>query len=156
MEMRCIIKLYKYENSNGSFSKLAELTTYEDINMSAKQLFEKVMADKEEFLKNNFFIMEVNSSDDISDIHNFYSIRTDINSKISEIEIAGPNNLDKPMLIDAIIGRKPRLKDTELVKRGLAYESTLDPEIKWVTDIKERLEKMNVLRLKEIYEKLKS
>ena len=152
MEMRCAIKIYQYQNNTGNFSKLTEAVTYEDINMSAKQLFEKVMSDKQELLKNKFFIMEVDSSDDISDSHNFYSIRTDINCKINEIDIAGPNNLDKSMLIDAIVGCSPMMSmlNTKLVTahdRGKCM---------WVPDVKDRLQKMNVLRLKEIYEKLKS
>ena len=155
MEMKCIIKVYQFENANGCFSKLIEVLNYEDINMSAKQLFEKTMIGKEEEMKNGFFIMDVSTSDDISDTHNFYSIRTDLNSKISEIVIAGPNVMDKSMLIDAIVGCQPK-SDTDLIKRGFIYESTLDSVWKWVPDIKERLEKVNNLRLKEIYKKLKS
>lgn len=152
MEMKCIIKVYEYQNSSGSFTKLSEVLNYEDINMSAKQLFEKVMMDKDDLLKNKFFVMEVNTIDDMGDTHNFYTIRTDLNSKITEINIAGPNVLDKSMLIDAIVGCTPT---SDLIPKGF-----ISMEVKgtryWVPDIKERLEKMNILRLKEMYQKLKS
>jgi hypothetical protein len=132
---------------------------YEDINMSAKQLFEKVMENRQELLKNKFFIMEVITIDDITDTHNFYTIRTDLDCKITEIVIAGPNSLDTNMLIDAIVGCKPNNEISKLkFSNALVY---MNKEIRgqgwqWVPDIKERLAKMNVLRLKEIYKKLKS
>ena len=164
MEMRCIIKVYKFEEANGSFSKVLEELSHEDINMSMKQLFEKVTHIIDDDVKaNSFFIMEVNivmdKDNQFNDTHDFYSIKTSSIGTVSDIVKASPTNLDNNMLIDAFIGCEPDIfrLDTKYVSNLVNLKlDTIEEGWKWVEDVREKLENMNTLTLKDIYEKLKS
>ena len=82
--------------------------------------------------------------------------------------MVGPNNLNQDVLIDAIIGCKPtpsfymkcqdRLID-KIVVRPLSkfYPDSYDEDnFSWTIDAKDRLKKVNVIRLREIYKKLRA
>lgn len=156
--MKCSIAIYEYIIKNGGFDLLIRDNLYEvDANTSAKELFEFMMTGLNK--SNKFFIMQVKYSDKVLQ---FYTIRTNVKESVECISMIGPNTLDKDMLIHAIIGCKPTLKfmdscSDRIIKKALSY-SVVDSEGKmnWPPDIKDRLEKVNHLRLKEIYEKLRA
>lgn len=155
-EMKCCIGVYEYNTKDGGFDPLVAGQLYKDINTSAKELFEDIIENMVNDISNKFFVMTVESiiEEPFHSTNNFYTIRTDVKGNIQDIEIIGPNNIDKNMIIDAILGcdiTEDFLKscNDRLVSKSIDNN-------KWSSDAKDRLSKVNILRLKEIYEKLKS
>ena len=167
MEIRCNTEVYEYEMKTGRFKEPHLMVLYTDENTSAKEMFERVMDDKNSIC-NKFFVMCIKSqyTDDTNVSISFYTVRTNTRGIIDNIDAIGPNNLDQDVLIDAIIGCKPtttffmKCNDRiieKIVNRSMVDDSNYDEEnFSWSDDAKDRLKKVNTLRLKEIYEKLKS
>lgn len=169
MEMRCDVKIYEYQLKNGNFIISAAQLIHTDVNTSAKEIFNMVM-DSKDNISNKFFTMIIESTiNEPFDVSiNFYTVRTNLSGAVQEINIIGPNNLDQEMLIDAIIGCKPTVKFwmnckdkilEKVVVRPLSkfYPDSYDEDgFKWTDDAKDRLKKVNSIRLKEIYEKLRA
>lgn len=137
--------VYEYDVRTGSFKFATNKTSKDSINN---------LLPWEEY-KNKFLLIY---QDNYSN-HDFHTIRTDNEGNIIEYRTIGPNNYDKEMLIDAIVGCKPT-RPVCMKTFGQMYKKLIEsPEIgewEWVSDIKQRLEKMSVIRLIEVYKKLKS
>lgn len=154
--MNVDITLYEYSIMTGQYDIVKS-----DVRMDGdiKELFEFVTTDVDKM--NKFFIVRTEYIGLCQAI--FYSIRTDKDGNIVELEKIVPNNIDKDMLIDAIVGCNPSKEFMELCKDRIierCIEFGTIPGEKtfyiWTHDVKDRLKKMNALRLKEIYKKLKS
>lgn len=158
-EMKCYVGIYEYKIKTGSFDKVIEAIYHTDVNTSAKEIFEHFLRDNST-TSNKFYTMQVESiiETPFQDSINFYTIRTNTKGDIDEIDIINPNNLDKDMLIDAIIGCVPTEQFAITCKDAVIRKSIemVDKKFQWGQDAKQRLSKVNVLRLKEIYTKLKS
>lgn len=161
MEIRCSIEVHEYEMKTGRFKEPHLMVLHTDENTSAKEMFERVMDDKNSIC-NKFFIMSVKSqyADDTKVSISFYTIRTNIRGIVDTIDAVGPNNLDQDVLIDAIIGCKPSstflAKCNDRIIEKIVVKINDYSDFTWSDDAKDRLKKVNTLRLKEIYEKLKS
>lgn len=154
------IEIYGYNNTDGTFTDVNSSSMHGNINTSAKQLFEETIQ-WDESIANRFFLMSIQTIAEIAsdgtkpfeDHMEFYTIRT--NSRgIEEISIIGPNMVDKDILIDAIIGCEPTQEFIDSCKDRIVDKLVTESE--WAHDAKERLSKVNPIRLKEIYTKLKS
>ena len=158
-DMKCCVGIYEYKINNGSFEKVIEAIIHTDVNTSAKELFDHFTKGNME-IPNKFYIMQVESivEKPFQDTINFYTIRVNIKGDIEEISIVSPNALNKDILIDAIIGCTPTehfaITCTDNVIRKCI--ELRDSKFVWRADTKQRLQKVNVLRLKEFYQKLKS
>lgn len=153
-EMKCVVSLYEFKNKTGNYEIFKEELLHTDVNTSVKELFDRIISDEE--IENKFYVMHVKYTMEkpFSDYNQFYKIRTDLKGKIFDISLIGPNSIDKNILIDAIIGCTPPedFKD-KVVSKCICIQNNKPT---WTEDTKERLSKVNDIRLKEIYEKLKS
>lgn len=157
-ELHLAIQIYEFRVKNGGFTQVIAGTHYTDENTSAKQLFEFMVENFQHDTKNKFFIMTIEGTSQDEFANNFYTIRTNTKGDIEDIQIINPNSLDKDLLIDAIIGCKITGKfavscTDAVIKKCIVLENK---EFKWSSDAKDRLKKVNSLRLKEFYKKLKS
>ena len=160
MEMRCEIKIYEYDIKTGNYNNFAAAVLHKDINTSAKQMFDEVIKNNDKIF-NKFFVMEIESvvEEPFKDSIDFYTVKTNEKGDIDEINMVGPNNLNRDVLIDAIMGCKPtksfysKYKDRVIDK---IVEKQNDEEFRWADDAKDRLKKFNVIRLREIYKKLRA
>ena len=157
-ELHLGVKILEYKIKTGGFEAVIAGTMYTDMNTSAKEIFENMVENFHHDVKNKFFIMDVEGTVKDEFSHNFYSIRTNTDSKIEDIQIISPNNLDKELLVDAILGSKisDRFASSctdAVIKKCIVFE---DKQFKWSSDAYQRLQKVNSLRLKEYYKKLKS
>ena len=160
MEMRCEIKIYEYQPREGKFSLFTTQLIYTDVNTSAKEMFKMIMKSKDD-MNNKFFTMIIDTTikEPFEDSIDFYTVKTNVNGDVDDITIIGPNNLDQEMLVDAILGCKPtkefvdKCNDRIIDKITYPYDGI---SLEWTDDAKDRLKKVNVLRLKEIYQKLRA
>lgn len=161
------ISIFEYEIKTGMYKTVIFNRMDESItNLSVKELFLTTIGFTEISMKNKFFIMQVEFTTNKKSKFNIYSIRTNTDDSIEDISDIGPNTLDKGMLIDAIVGCRPtedfvrNCKDRIIHKCIYPYSDNINNNVvwnyKWSPDTKDRLTKVNTLRLKEIYEKLKS
>lgn len=169
MEIRCNAEVYEYGMRTGKFEEPRLMVLHTDENTSAKEIFEEVM-DGTDDIDNKFFIMCIKSQyGDIENskvLINFYSVRTNNRGLVENIDAIGPNSIDQDVLIDAIIGCKPTsaflMKCNDRIIEKIVIKTMKDDnnydsnDFIWSEDAKDRLKKVNTLRLKEIYEKLKS
>lgn len=169
MDIRYDVAIYQFDVKTGAFNNIINTVRHVTLSLSAKELFAQIMVDYDIDLSNKFFIMKVKYNDDNNNtIYEFYTIRMSLRGSIEDISLIGPNNYDKDMLIDAILGCKPtpnfwmncndRLLE-KIVVRPLSkfYPDSYDENgFDWTSDAKERLNKVNSIRLKEIYKKLKA
>lgn len=155
--MNVDVTLYEYDIIHGSFDVVnSDITADSDIN----NLFEFISKDINKL--NKFFIVTTDVIGFGQSV--FYTIRTDKDGNIMELEKIVPNNIDKDMLVDAIVGCKPSGAFLDSCKDRIierCIENKYDEKhhlvyYEWSHDVKDRLKKMNALRLKEIYKKLKS
>ena len=157
-ELHLGISIHEFKLKNGGFVQVIGGTHYADENTSAKQLFESMVENFQHDTVNKFFIMDVEGTNQDEFAHNFYTIRTNNKGNVEDIQIINPNSLDKDLLIDSILGckitRKFAVSCTDaVIKKCIILE---DKEFKWSSDAASRLKKVNPLRLKEFYNKLKS
>lgn len=164
MEMRCDIRIYEYDTNNGKYNSFIAAVWHRDINTSAKELFDETIRNADNII-NRFFVMTIESivEEPFNDSIDFYTVKTNIKGDVDEIKIIGPNSLDADMLIDAIMGCKLTTqfydKYNDNFIRKIIKSDHLSPEItvlRWASDAKDRLKKLNILRLKEIYENLRA
>lgn len=156
-EIHLGVAILEFNIKSGGFITVFAGTMYADVNASAKQIFEDFIEPPLD-LKNKFFIMKVEGTVDDEFAYNFYTIRTNSDSKIEDIHIINPNSLDHDLLVDAIVGCKITDKfavscTDAVIRKCIVLENN---EFKWTPDAKDRLKKVHSLRLKEFYQKLKS
>lgn len=157
-EIHLGIRIYEFQIKTGGFVQVISGTHYADESTSAKQLFEYMTENFQHDTKNKFFIMNIEGTNKDEFAHNFYTIRTNNKGDVEDIQIINPNSLDKDLLVDAILGCKITGKFATsctdvIIKKCIVLE---DKEFKWASDAASRLKKVNPLRLKEFYKKLKS
>ena len=151
------VSIFEFEIKSGSFRETITVGhVMVDISTSAKQLFEQIVQDYNYDTKNKLFVMKT-ASGTLNEYVNFYSIRTNTRGTIDDIRIIHPNNVDKELIIDAILGCKISdnfaISCTDAVlKKCIILENN---EFKWSHDTSERLSKVNPLRLREYYKKIK-
>ena len=155
------VELYEYNIKSGKFNLISD----DQINVDDKDkyipsyVFENT---NRSYNKNNkFLIMEIIYVDQSNNIRSFHTVRTDREGSIIELVDITPNSLDKDMLVDAITGCEPTEKfvyscKDRILERCIMRCEKVGHLFQWVPDVKDRLKKMNHLRLKEIYTKLKS
>ena len=152
------INVYEFDIKTGKFNILNSEICFIDENETWGD-FAKFM--EIENTSNKFFMVRAESIDghDAS----FHTVRTDMEGNIISYENIGPNNIDKDVIIDAIIGS--RIPDTfarncdKLLKKCIQLNIGQSPStytsIMCTPDARQRLSKVNALRLREIYQKLK-
>ena len=155
MEVKYVIDIHEYQPKKGSFDLKHTRSIVVDVNTSTKELFKQITETDDR--KNKFYMMQVIETNGMNETYNFYTIRTDVNGSVEDIQIINPNNFDKDILIDAIIGCKitdsfAASQNDAVIRKCIKYH---DNEFVWAPDTHIRLQKVNVLRLKEIYNKLK-
>ena len=137
---------YEFDTKSGKFIFIRTILN------TSESLDRLILSDK---LSNKFLLIEKGDSEG----NHFYTVRTDNDGVIIEFNTIGPNNYNKEMLIDAIVGIKPTMTFMEnsdkSINKLIEVSYTEDSKFKWVIDIKDYLEKMNVIRLMEIYKNLK-
>lgn len=167
MEMRCDVKIYMYDNKTGKYKPFAEEVIHTDINTSAKELFDKV-AGKINF--NKFFVMELESTieEPFDDSISFYTVRTNKRGDVETINLIGPNIIDQEILIDAIMGCNPtpdfylkycntdQIINKIITRPFCPSDKYCEEYYSWTSDARERLQKVNILRLREMYKNLRA
>lgn len=157
-EIHLGIGIYEFQIKTGGFVEVIAGTHYAEESTSAKQLFEYMTENFQHDTNNKFFVMTVEGTNKDEFAHNFYTIRTNNKGDVEDIQIINPNSLDKDLLVDAILGCKITGKfaascTDAVIKKCIVLK---DKEFKWSSDAVDRLKKVNPLRLKEFYKKLKS
>ena len=157
-EIRLEIQLFEYQLNVGGFKIELAVTKYDDIDKSVKQLFQELINEFQYDANNKFFIMKIQGTIEDEYAHNMYTIRTNNDGKVEDIQIISPNSVDRNLLIDAILGRKITDYFVESCSDSVIKKciSKKDDKFVWCEDARQRLEKVNGIRLKEYYKKLKS
>lgn len=155
MEIKYVIDICEYQPKVGGFSVTYTRSLIVDTNTTTKELFEQIVEIEDR--KNKYFVMQVIENTD-TEIYNFYTIRTNKDGLVDDIQLISPNNLDKDILIDAILGCK--ITDgfalgynDAVIKKCIKLK---DEKFVWAEDSNLRLQKVNALRLKETYTRLKA
>ena len=145
------INIYVYDTKIGKFNIINSEIAFIDKN----EIWEDFVRFMEiEDTSNKFFIIRTESVDGYD--ATFHTVRTDMDGNAIETTEINPNTIDKDILIDAIIGNKiPDITAKHADKFLKKCIKLSGSGFIWASDAKQRLSKMNVLRLKEIYQKLK-
>ena len=98
-KIRLAITISEFQIKTGGFKNVIAGTVYFDYDASAKQLFESMIEEFQHDAKNKFFIMDVEGTAEDEYSHNFYTIRTNKECKVEDIQIISPNTVNKDLLI---------------------------------------------------------
>lgn len=152
------VTLDVYDIKTGLFYKVIPATNIRvESTTNPRDIFIKITNENGIDVKNKYFIMKEEYENGFKQ----YIIRTDREDAITEFNKISPNNIDKDMIIDAILGceiPKELVNKTNNAFAKCICISTESGQLKcsWTANARIRLQKFDILRLKELYDKLKS